>query len=163
MRTPSCLRLASVLAVAGAAVLATVQPASAGLIDGSLNNLHAADNSNILGLMLNSSISPDANNNANSRVSGRSRALHLSNADTVLDRCEVTLTATDPDGASGTTTVAVAPEGRSTTEIRITDQVPGTHWHAGDVDHFAGQLVCYDARTGATVGMIAIDEDLTAA
>jgi hypothetical protein len=30
------------------------------------------------------------------------------------------------------------------------------------MDHVAGQLVCYDARTGAMVGMVAIDEDLVA-
>ena len=46
------------------------KPQSRGLIDGSLNNLHAADRSNILGAMLNSKVDDASNNNANTRNEG---------------------------------------------------------------------------------------------
>jgi hypothetical protein len=160
MSNHTCRRLAPLAAITVTAAVAGIGPASAGLIDGSLNNLHLADRADILTAMLNSNVVSDANNNRNVT---RMRPLPLVDRDTTGDRCEATLTATDPDGAAGTAAFQVAATAEAHTELRITDQVPGTVWHRGDVDHFAGQLVCYDARTGAVIGMVAIDEDLTAA
>jgi len=55
--TPPALRAlaaTSVLAIAG--VLLAAAPASAGVVDGSLNNAHALDHANLLGAMLGSRI-----------------------------------------------------------------------------------------------------------
>jgi len=54
---------------AASALLAGV-PAHAGIIDGSLNNLDAADQANVLGALVNSELSGNDNINANSRYSG---------------------------------------------------------------------------------------------
>lgn len=45
------------------------KPQGRGLIDGSLNNLHAADKSNIVGAMIGSKLT-DGSNNANTRNAG---------------------------------------------------------------------------------------------
>ncbi|MGC4984676.1 hypothetical protein ACLQ18_29215 [Streptomyces sp. DT193] len=56
--------------LAAAFALLVAAPAHAGIIDGSLNNLHAASQSNVLGALVNSNLSGNDNNNANSRSTG---------------------------------------------------------------------------------------------
>ncbi|MGW1956101.1 hypothetical protein ACWCPI_25700 [Streptomyces sp. NPDC001920] len=56
--------------LAAASALLAAAPAHAGVIDGSLNNLHAAAESNVLGALVNSKLSGNDNNNANSRHTG---------------------------------------------------------------------------------------------
>lgn len=159
------LATATVLAIGG--VLLVAAPASAGIIDGSLNNAHLADHSNILGVMLGSALNDSSNNNANTRSSGKSNN-SIGGYDTASVReatpaasCKATVTAFDPDGAQGTTTVAV-PAGEADTEILVPDQTPGTTWGLGDLDHFTTDLVCTDPDTGETVGLITFPADLTA-
>ncbi|MEV0649775.1 hypothetical protein AB0I28_31415 [Phytomonospora sp. NPDC050363] len=71
------MRVTKILSAIAAALLATglttvafSAPASAGLIDGSLNDLHAASQSNILGALVGSQLSDSSNNNANTRADG---------------------------------------------------------------------------------------------
>lgn len=152
--------MAAATPLAVAVILAAAPQASAGLIDGSLNNLHVADKSNILGALLNSHITDLPNNNANTRNDGNRNNSIRAAAPTAM--CELTITATDPDGATGTASIAVPPDAAYAHEIQIPDQAPSTKWHVGDVDHLVGQLACSDTETGALVGLVVIDEDETA-
>ncbi len=56
-----------------------------GLIDGSLNNAHVADHSNILGVMVNSKINDEANSNANTRARGRAGSNTIDDQDETED------------------------------------------------------------------------------
>jgi hypothetical protein len=56
--------------LAAASALLAAAPAHAGVIDGSLNNLQAAAQANVLGSLVNSKLSGNDNNNANSRYTG---------------------------------------------------------------------------------------------
>jgi hypothetical protein len=52
------------------AALASVAPAQAGVIDGTLNNLSALTQSNVLGSLVNSALTDSSNNNANAKTQG---------------------------------------------------------------------------------------------
>lgn len=158
LRIPDPLRAAAAVPLAAAVILPAAPQASAGLIDGSLNNLHVLDQANILGALVNSRIGDSNNNNGN----GRNIDFGATMRDAPGVTCEITATATDPDGATGTVSVAV-PAADAQTELYFRDQRSGTRWGVGDLDHVAGQLTCSDARTGALVGMVAIDTDEIAA
>jgi hypothetical protein len=128
--------------------------------DGSLNNLSVIDHISALNALINSDT--HFNDNANNRNRGNGDDLAGATRDAGPQaECEATVTATDPDGATGTATVGI-PNGHASTEIDIPDTAPGTAWGHGDTDHLAGQIVCSDAQTGAVLGMVALDEDRTA-
>lgn len=59
--------LAATLA-AGPLLFLTATAAHAGIIDGSLNDLHAADHSNVLGALVGSQLTGADNNNANTKA-----------------------------------------------------------------------------------------------
>ncbi|GAA1980718.1 hypothetical protein [Catenulispora subtropica] len=161
MRTRTFLRVAPAVALAAVTTLATVEPAHAGLIDGSLNNLHAVKNSNALGAVFSSNIAIEERNESNHHGHLAKHSLSVADADSnsVPRRCEATVTVTDSDGASGTMTVVIPVDVPASTQVSIPDQAPGTAWHAGDMDHVTGHLACYDTRTGAMVAMILLNED----
>lgn len=76
--------------LAAGLTLALTAPAvaSAGLIDGSLNNLHAADKSNVIDVMVQSKLVDAGNNNANTRANGVSKRVidgSLNNANALND------------------------------------------------------------------------------
>lgn len=157
MRLTSILRLSPVIAITTAVTVDVAPNACAGLIDGSLNNLHAADNSNVLNASMSSNVQLASNNHANNR-SSRPRT----EADSTPS-CKVIVTVTDPSGASGTAVLPINSSGAAETPVNIPDQVPATSWHHGDLDHVAGQLICTDPESGAMLGMVNIDEDRVAA
>jgi hypothetical protein len=157
MNLPALRTLAAAAVLSAGPVLLAAAPASAGLIDGSLNNAHIADHSNILGVMLNSQIEDNSNSNANTRANGRGSNSQFQAA--AAAACEATVTAHDPDGAHGTATVAVHGPG---TEVLIRDQAPGTTWGQGDPDHFTTSLACTDPDTGEFTGLLTFPADLTA-
>lgn len=153
--------LAAAAPLALALVLAAAPQASAGILDGSANNLEVLDHISALSTIINSDA--DFNDNANRRNRGNGDepfAGAMRDAGPPAE-CEATVTATDPDGATGTATTAL-PTGQASTELDIPDTAPGTAWGHGDTDHLAGQIVCSDARTGAVLGMVSIDVDRTA-
>jgi hypothetical protein len=153
---PALRTLTAAAALSAGAMLLAAAPAHAGLIDGSLNNVHALDGSNVLAAMLSSNIE-GTSINANTRNNGKHN--NAVNEAAPAPLCEATVTAHDPDGAHGTVTVAV--HGPST-EVRIPDQSPGTTWGQGDLDHFTTQLACTDPGTDELVGLLTFPADLTA-
>jgi hypothetical protein len=74
--------------------------------------------------------------------------------------CRVTVTVTDPDGATGTAS-AVIPAGATSRQIDIRDEAGGTVWRAGDVDQFQTQQVCDGA--GGSVHETIADQSAMAA
>jgi hypothetical protein len=151
-------------AVAFGALVALAPAAQAGMIDGSLNNLHTLDHSNILGVMAMSAITDGSNSNANTRAAGKiNNSVHMQAADTAASAqsCTLTVTARDPDGAWGRATVAV-PEGTAGTVIRIPDESPVAVYGVGDTDHLAGDIVCTDTATGAVTALLDVTTDLVA-
>ncbi|MCG8971535.1 hypothetical protein [Streptomyces sp. CL12-4] len=63
-------RIAITTITVGAA-LASVTPAQAGIIDGTLNNVSSLTQGNVLGSLLNSALQDSSNNNANTKASGK--------------------------------------------------------------------------------------------
>jgi hypothetical protein len=166
--TGTCLRslsLAGALALGGVVILAPT--AQAGMIDGSLNNAHVLDHGNLLGVMVNSKLSDDSNNNANSRADGQSnnaaalRAAHTRSAAAPASSCTLTLHADDPDGASGSTTVAL-PDGTAQSEVDVPDNNPAVRYAVGDTDHLTGEIVCTDTATGEVIDALDVSSDLVA-
>ncbi|WP_431683641.1 hypothetical protein [Kitasatospora sp. KL5] len=67
------MKTSSLLGAAALAVglpLFLAAPAHAGLIDGALNNASAANQSNVLGALVNSSLTDASDNNANTAAAG---------------------------------------------------------------------------------------------
>lgn len=62
--------LTSAALALGAAALATA-PAHAGVLDGTLNNLHVIDHVSVLNTNINSDLQTSASNNANTRSDGK--------------------------------------------------------------------------------------------
>ncbi|OEJ28688.1 hypothetical protein AS594_33690 [Streptomyces agglomeratus] len=67
-KSPS--RIIAITALTAGAALASVAPAQAGVVDGALNNVAALDSVNVLGSLINSTLSDTANNNANTKADG---------------------------------------------------------------------------------------------
>ncbi|MGW7052893.1 hypothetical protein [Streptomyces sp. NPDC054887] len=68
-KSPS--RIIAVTALTVGAALGSVAPAQAGVVDGALNNLAALDSVNVLGSLVNSTLSDASNNNANTKTQGK--------------------------------------------------------------------------------------------
>ncbi|USQ85607.1 hypothetical protein NFX46_18620 [Streptomyces phaeoluteigriseus] len=68
-KSPS--RLITITALTAGAALASVAPAQAGAIDGALNNVATLQSVNILGSLVNSTLSDASNNNANTKADGK--------------------------------------------------------------------------------------------
>lgn len=83
--------------------LLVAAPAHAGLIDGSLNNLHAADKSNILGALAGSRIT-DANGSLNNTRSGARENL---NANVLAGGVDISIGGTQLTGNGGSETFDV--------------------------------------------------------
>ena len=171
MKPPKSLRaLAVATPLALAASLASAPLASAGINDAALNNPHVLDQGTMLGVVFNSAISDDTTDNAIARntadtfVGNWAGALveyALRNTPPRVSTCRVIATATDSDGATGTTSAAV-PAGVTHIELDIPDQAPHTKWGIGDLDHFAVQLTCTDTQRGTQESKATIDQDETA-
>ncbi|MFF9490291.1 hypothetical protein [Streptomyces sp. NPDC014676] len=69
--TKSSSRVLTITALTTGAVLASVAPAQAGIIDGTLNNVSALTSGNPLGTLLNGVLPDKSNNNANAKTSGK--------------------------------------------------------------------------------------------
>jgi hypothetical protein len=57
-----------------------------GLVDGSVNNAHVVDHSNILGVLLNSKIDDNSNSNANTRAEGMHNDAVIDDEDTPVKK-----------------------------------------------------------------------------
>ncbi|MFF5960789.1 hypothetical protein [Streptomyces luteogriseus] len=68
-KSPS--RIIAITALTAGAALASVAPAQAGVVDGALNNAAALDSVNVLGSLVNSTLSEASNNNANTKAAGK--------------------------------------------------------------------------------------------
>ncbi|MFF7859292.1 hypothetical protein [Streptomyces sp. NPDC007904] len=68
-KSPS--RILAITVLTTGAALASVSPAQAGILDGTLNNASILTSSNPLGMLLNSVLSGESNNNANTKASGK--------------------------------------------------------------------------------------------
>jgi hypothetical protein len=75
--------------------------------------------------------------------------------------CQVTATATDPDGATGTASASI-PAGTSVSSLAIADQTNGTVWGVGDLDHFTLKFTCTDAHRNAQLSQATIDQEAVA-
>ncbi|MGW7194691.1 hypothetical protein [Streptomyces chryseus] len=64
-------RILAVTALTASAAHASVAPAQAGVVGGALNNLAALDAVNVLGSLVNSTLSDTSNNNANTKADGK--------------------------------------------------------------------------------------------
>lgn len=155
MKASRCLRALLVSTpVALGALLAAASPACAGAISGSVNDdAQVITASHTIEFSVNTDYTPDTPG-----VSGSPAVKAERDAGPAVT-CQVSVTASDPDGAFGTTVDTTVPVGQSARELRVVDQAPGTDWAAGDLDHFAGQIACEDNATGAIVAMVTIDED----
>ncbi|MEU8653620.1 hypothetical protein [Streptomyces sp. NPDC048737] len=67
----SSSRVLVIAALTTGAVLASVAPAQAGIVDGTLNNVSALASGNPLGALLNGVLTDEPNNNANTKASGK--------------------------------------------------------------------------------------------
>jgi hypothetical protein len=79
------------------------------------------------------------------------------NAPPSVSTCRATVTATDPNGATGSTSVVV-PTGMTSSELEIPDQAHGTKWGVGDLDQFSVELTCTDSHRGAQVSKVTVDQ-----
>ncbi|MEV3973056.1 hypothetical protein AB0K68_33810 [Streptomyces sp. NPDC050698] len=68
-KSPS--RIIAVTALTAGAALASVAPAQAGVLDGTLNNAAVLDSVNALGSLVNSTLSDASNNNAATKAEGK--------------------------------------------------------------------------------------------
>ncbi|MGX1885404.1 hypothetical protein [Streptomyces sp. NPDC055287] len=68
-KSPS--HIIAITALTAGAALASVAPAQAGVVDGALNNVAALDSVNVLGSLVNSTLSDASNNNANTKADGK--------------------------------------------------------------------------------------------
>ena len=171
VKSPKSLRaVAAATPLAIAAILAAAPQASAGISDAALNNPHVLDHGNTLGLTFSSAVSDQATDNAIARNiaddfignwAGGLLESAMRNEPPDASTCDVTVTATDPDGAKGTVSAAV-PAGVTNNELAIPDQAPGAKWRAGDVDHFNVQLTCTDAQHGNRMSKAILDQDQAA-
>jgi hypothetical protein len=161
------LAVATPLAVA--TVLAAAPQAGAAIADAAMNNPQVLDHGNTLSIMFSSTISSDAADDAAAQnvatglggnVVGGLVDYALRHSPQQISTCRVTATATDPDGAGGTASADV-PAGVTENEIRIPDQVHGTKWGKGDVDHFNVQLNCAQDQRG-NVSKAILDQDAAA-
>jgi hypothetical protein len=162
------LAVATPLAVA--AVLAAAPQAGASIADATMNNPQVLDHGSMLSIMFSSTISGDATDAAAAQNVAAGLAgsgvgalvdYALQHSPQQTSTCRVTATATDPDGAGGTASADV-PVGMTENEIRIPDQVHGTKWGKGDLDHFNVQLVCAQNQRG-NVSKAILDQDGVAA
>ncbi|MEV5726274.1 MULTISPECIES: hypothetical protein [Streptomyces] len=70
MKKPSS-RVLAIAALTTSTLLASVAPAQAGIVDGTLNNVSALTPGNPLGALLNGVLPDESNNNANTKASGK--------------------------------------------------------------------------------------------
>lgn len=159
------LALAAPLALG--TVLAAAPQASAGISDAVLSSPHVLDNGKTLNVTFSSAITDAITDNTIARNAasavvgnwvGDLLDYAVRNTPTRTSTCRVTTTATDPNGAKGTTS-AVIPVGVTKMALNIPDQAPGTKWAVGDRDHFAVTLVCTDDQSAAQVSELTIDQD----
>jgi hypothetical protein len=153
--------------LAFAAVLASAPLASAGIGDAALGSPHVTHNGDTLGVLFSSTITDQGTDDAVAQKVTEAflgdwanglieSAVH--NAPPSVSTCRVTVTATDPSGATGTTS-AVIPTGVTTSELDIPDQAHGTKWGVGDLDDFSVQVTCTDNQRGGQVSKVIVDQN----
>jgi len=167
MKPAKSLRaLTAATPIAFLAVLASAPQASAGIGDAVLGSPQVMHDGNTLGVLFSSTVTDQGTDNAIAQKVTEAflgswadglvdSAVH--NAPPSVSTCRVTVTATDPNGATGTTS-AVVPTGMNSNELEIPDQVHGTKWGVGDLDQFSVQLTCTDNQRGGQVSKVTLDQ-----
>lgn len=148
-----------------AAILASAPQASAGISDAALGNTHVLNHGYTLGVVISSAISDDSTDYASARNVADAFAGNwvgnlvndaARNTPPSVTTCRVAVTATDPDGATGSASAAV-PTGVANVGLNIPDQARGTKWGVGDFDHYAVRLTC--SAQGGNVNEVTLDQD----
>lgn len=78
-------------------------------------------------------------------------------APSIASTCQVTVRATDPDGATGTAAATVPADG-SISSLSVPDQARGTRWGVGDLDHIDLKLTCTDTRGNTRLSEVTYDQ-----
>lgn len=152
------------------ALLLSAAPADAGVGATTIDNPRVTGNGSTLTAELSTTITDQSTDNAVAQNVADSFlgswgadviSYALQNSPPRVSTCQATVTATDPDGATGTATTTV-PTGTTTQQITLRNQTPGATWRVGDSDRFATRVVCTDTGNGAQVTTVSVDQEETA-